>query len=196
MILTASADTRHYTHGRQVVNPSLLRVRGKYHLYFKTTGPVRGTTLYGLAVSDRLEGPYVMREQPITSEGVTIEDGSAFEWQGKVCLLTTDNHGLVTGIRGGGALWVSDDGINFRPEWTRVGYDRLPRYYAGYEEGRVTRIYGGDPKCERPQVLMKDGRPAYLYCAAGWNVLGGPRTVSLVLRVDLKPEDGPLASGN
>lgn len=194
MILTASTDPAHYTHGRQVVNPTLLRVRGKYHLYFKTGGPVRGTTVYGLAVSDRLEGPYVMNARPVTADGVTIEDGTAFEWQGKVCLLTTDNHGLVTGIRGGGALWISEDGVDFRPEWTQVGYDRIPRYYEAYQEGRVTRVYGSEPKCERPQLLMADAQPAYLYCAAGWNVLGGPRTVSLVLKVDLLPGDGPLKS--
>lgn len=47
---------------------------------------------------------------------------------GKVCLFTTDNHGKITGIRGGGALWVSDDGIQFKPEWTQVGFDLILKF--------------------------------------------------------------------
>ena len=121
-----------------------------------------------------------------------IEDGSAFLWDGKVCLLTTDNHGAVTGVRGGGALWVSDDGIRFRPEWTQLGFDRIPRHFPGYDPSRVRRIYGGDPKFERPKVLCLDGRPAWLYAPSGWNVTGSDRTVAHVLRIDLKPGDGPL----
>lgn len=193
MILTASTDPAHFTHGRQVVNPTLLRVGGRYHLYFKTGGPVPGSTVFGLAVSERLEGPYVMKVQPVTSEGVTVEDATAFEWDGKICLLTTDNHGKVTGVRGGGALWVSGDGVHFRPEWTQLAYDRIPAYYSGFEEGRVRRVYGGDPKFERPKVLAIDSKPAYLYATSGWNVTGGARTVSHVLQVNLGREDGPLA---
>ncbi|MBI4890694.1 MAG: glycoside hydrolase N-terminal domain-containing protein [Acidobacteria bacterium] len=193
LILTASPDPAHFTHGRQVVNPTLLQVGGRFYLYFKTSGPVPGSTVYGLAISDRLEGPYVMNARPVTSEGVTIEDATAFEWDGKICLLTTDNHGKVTGVRGGGALWVSEDGVNFRPEWTQLGYHRIPAYYPAYQEGRVKQVYGGDPKFERPKVLVIEGKPAYLYATSGWNVTGGARTVSHVLKLDLQPTDGPLA---
>ena len=191
LILGPSPDPLHFSYAKQIVNPALLKVGDKFHLYFKTGGKVRGTTLYGLAIAGQLTGPYRMLNEPITGDGVFIEDASAFLWEGKVCLLTTDNHGKVTGVRGGGALWVSDDGVHFNPEWTQLGFDLIPRYYAGYEPDRVKRVYGGDPKFERPKVLCLDGKPAWLYAPSGWNVTGGRRTVSHVLRINLQPGDGP-----
>ena len=110
-----------------------------------------------------------------------------------MCLLTTDNHGLVAGVRGAGAPWVSDDGVTFRPEWTQLGFDRIPAYFPDFDPHRVARVYGGDPKFERPKILTINGSPAYLYATSGWNVTGGSRTVSHVLKVDLQPGDGPLA---
>ncbi|MFM1941933.1 MAG: hypothetical protein RI897_915 [Verrucomicrobiota bacterium] len=193
LILSASGDPGHFTYGKQVVNPTLLRVGERYHLYFKTGGEVPGSTLYGLAISEAVTGPYRMLDHPLTSRDVTIEDGSAFLWQGKVCLLTTDNHGQVTGLRGGGVLWVSDDGIHFNPDWTQRGFGLLPDYYGGFDSSRVVKIYGGDPKFERPKVLCEGGAPAWFYGTSGWNVMGGDRTVSHVLRIQLSEGAGPLS---
>jgi hypothetical protein len=134
-----------------------------------------------------------MLEEPLTNPDVTIEDGSAFLWQDKVCLLTTDNHGQVTGRRGGGALWVSDDGIHFNPAWTQSGFGLITDYYKDYDPSKVTRIYGGDPKFERPKVLCENGVPAWLYASSGWNVFGGSRTVGHVLRIQLSGSSGPLS---
>jgi len=39
---------------------------------------------------------------------------------------------------------------------------------------------------ERPKVLMIDGVPSYLYGPSGWNIFGGARTVSHVLKINLK----------
>lgn len=193
LILSASDDPRHFTHGKQVVNPTLLRVGDRYHLYFKTGGEVPGTTLYGLATSDSVTGPYRMLDAPLTTADVTIEDGSAFLWQGKVCLLTTDNHGQVTGVRGGGVLWVSDDGLHFNRAWTQSGFGLLPEYCPAYDPAKVMRIYGGDPKFERPKVLCEEGLPAWLYATSGWNFSGGSRTVNHVLRIQLPEGSGPLS---
>jgi hypothetical protein len=74
-----------------------------------------------VATSDKLEGPYRLPDEPLTRRDVTIEDGSVFQWRGKICLLTTDNHGQVTGIRGGGALWVSEDGLKFQSRLDAAG---------------------------------------------------------------------------
>ncbi len=194
LILGPSPDPKHFSHGKQVVNPTLLKVGDKFHLYFKTRGS--SGTLYGLALADQLTGPYRMLDEPLTSKGVFIEDASGFVWDGKICLLTTDNHGAVTGVRGGGALWMSDDGIHFKPEWTQLGFDRIPRYYASYDPARIKKVYGGDPKFERPKVLCMEGRPAWLYAPSGWNVTGGQRTVCHVLRIILEPGDGPLSDLN
>gem|GEM_PF-112018 len=193
LILESSRDTNHWSYGSQVVNPTLIRRGGNFLLYFKSRCQEQAGTVYALAVADKLEGPYVIEGGPITRQGVTLEDASAFVWQDKACLLTTDNHGEMTGIPGGGTLWVSEDGRNFNPAWTQIGFDRIPAYYPAYDAKKTTHFYGGsNPKFERPKVLMRDGQPAFLYAAGGNNVYGGPRTVVYVLRVKLKPGDGPL----
>ncbi|MDC0325407.1 sulfatase-like hydrolase/transferase [bacterium] len=191
LILDSSPDPDHFSHGNQVVNPALLKVGDKFHLYYKTRG--KSGTLYALAIADQLTGPYQMLNEPLTTEGVFIEDGSAFMWNEKVCLLTTDNHGKVTGIVGGGALWVSEDGIHFNRNWTQLGYDLIPRYFPNYESKHIKKIYGGDPKFERPKVLCMDHQPSWLYAPSGWNVTGGQRTVCHVLKIELASGDGPLS---
>lgn len=70
LILGPSSDPAHFSHGRQVVNPALLKVGNKFHLYYKTRG-VDGT-LYGLAIADELTGPYRMLDRPLTTKGVYI----------------------------------------------------------------------------------------------------------------------------
>lgn len=192
MLLGPSSDPRHFTFGRQIVNPTLVKFHNQYLLYFKTARQ-GGGTVYGLATAENLEGPYTMLDQPIATSGGTMEDGSAFEWQNKICLLTTDNHGNATGIFGGGTLWVSDDGVHFNPEWTQLGFYRIPTYFKDYDPAKATCYYGQKvPKFERPKILMKDGQPAYLYATSGVNVFGGPRTIQYVLKLNLQPGDGPL----
>lgn len=194
LVLSPSNDPEHFSYGKQVVNPTLIQVGTKYHLYFKTGGKIRGTTVYGLAISDQLTGPYRMRNEPLTNDGVTIEDATVFEWDEKICLLTTDNHGHITGVTGGGALWVSDDGIRFKPEWTQLGYQTIAHYYSAYDPQRVTKVYGTAGKFERPKVLCIENRPAWLYAPSGWNVTGGKRTVCHVLKIDLELTDSPTSA--
>ncbi len=195
LLLRASDDPKHWTHGRQVVNPTIVQVGGKFLLYFKSSDKRRGGPQYGLAISDRVEGPYRMTEQPITGVGVVLEDASAFVWDGKVCLLTTDNRGDMTGIVGGGTLWVSNDGgHSFPAELVQVGYERLSRYDPSYDPRKSRHVYGSAPKLERPKVLMVDGKPAFLYGPSGWAIHGRDRTAAYVLKIDLPPGAGPIAA--
>lgn len=57
----------------------------------QTDGKVRGATVDGLAIADQLTGPYRLWDEPLTASGVTIADGSAFPWDGKICLLPTSS---------------------------------------------------------------------------------------------------------
>jgi hypothetical protein len=89
---------------------------------------------------------------------------AAVLWNGKVCLLTTDNHGNVH--RGGGAFWQSDDGLTFRRP--AMGYGKL-RMHVSMEQypsthGVKDKPARGKGKMVRPQILVEDGRPAWLYC--------------------------------
>jgi len=110
--------------------------------------------------------PYRRLPQPVASTGTEIEDGYAFHSGGRFYLLTTDNHGAIE--RGGGLLFDSADGRKFGAPL--MGFDTL----AGYPGTEVTLEpqRGVDPKLrklERPQVLMRKGRPAFLYVTSGKN---------------------------
>ena len=182
-ILDASDPTKwNYNSGNGVANPAFLEWKGKFYLYFKSKG--KDGLKYGLATANNLEGPYVISDSPVTSNKGTLEDGTIFSYQDNVYLLTTDNHGKNTGIVGGGTLWKSKDGLTFDLKDATVGYDRLPSYYKDYDPAKVVKIYGADPKLERPKILMIDGKPAYLYGPSGWNLFGGNRTVGHVLKIN------------
>ena len=70
MILGPSPDPRHFTHGRQIVNPALLKVGDKFHLYFKTAGAARGATVYGLAIADQLKPSSQQAVQSLQQMGI------------------------------------------------------------------------------------------------------------------------------
>lgn len=183
-ILNAKDATKwNYKSRNGVANPAFLVFKEKYYLYFKSMG--KDGLKYGLAIANHLEGPYTITERPVTSNKGTLEDGTIFFYKDTIYLLTTDNHGNNTGIRGGGTLWKSKDGITFKLEEAEVGYDRLPSYYDSFDLKKIVKIYGSDPKLERPKILMINNKPAYLYGPSGWNLFGGDRTVSHVLKIDL-----------
>ena len=168
-----------------VTNPAFIVFKGKYYLYFKSMG--KDGLKYGLAIASDLEGPYIITDNPITSNIGTLEDGTVFYYKGYIYLLTTDNHGKNTGIPGGGTLWKSKDGLTFNLEDATIGYDVISAYYSDYELEKIVKIYGGFPKLmERPKILMIDGKPAYLYGPSGWNYFGGERVVCHVLKINLK----------
>ena len=135
----------------------------------------------GLAVAEQLEGPYVQLPFPVTSNDRNIEDGYAFLYKDKFALLTTDNHGMIEA--GGGILWTSTDGIHF--DQYEKGFHRINAYTtidmekAAVHYGPMGRAYA---KFERPQILIMDGQPAYLYVPSGTNIYGGECTLSYVLK--------------
>ena len=148
LLLGPSSDPSHYTYGRQIVNPALLKVGNTYHLYFKT-GMANGQIAYGVATSTSVTGPYTLAASPITSPGF-IEDAVAFMQDGKVCLLTTDLQGHVTGLAGAGALFKSDDGLTFDMADTEVGYYPIPDHYADYDPANVNKIFYWVAGFQRP----------------------------------------------
>lgn len=163
-----------------VDNPDIIKINGKYVIYFKA-GKDLTSTRYGYAVSDRLDSGYVKHSEPITDNVSYIEDVNAFEMDGKICLLTTDNFGGNSGIRGAGLLWESQDGFSFRLADARIGFGLLSDYTT--IPAGATKPYIGEPKFERPAVLMRNGKPAYFYAASGLNPEGNNATENFVLRV-------------
>lgn len=134
----------------------------------------------GVAFAERIEGPYVMYPEPVTRNNKVIEDGYAFIYNDKICLLTTDNHGILE--LSGGILWKSDTGVDFNEN--ELGFHRFDKYLPEGSYAHAKKWYGSYLKFERPQVLMKEGKPAYLYVASGTNIKGGDGTLVYVLRFD------------
>ncbi len=182
LILAPSSNPTYWNHTawNGVNNPALLKhPDGGYFLYFKSS--LGKNAAMGLAIAENIEGPYVQLPYPVTANDRVIEDGYAFMYNNQFALLTTDNHGMIES--GGGILWLSDDGIQFNK--FEKGFHRID-YYTNFDQTNVTNIYGPKnySKFERPQVLVIDGKPAYLYVAAGNNIYGKDCTVSYVLKFD------------
>ena len=167
-----------------VNNPAFLQhPDGGFFLYFKSSNSKHAAM--GLAVSENLEGPYVQLPFVVTANDRVIEDGYAFMYKEKFALLTTDNHGMIE--PGGGVLWTSEDGIHFNDY--EKGMHRIADYKHGidYTDASNPTIHYGSAsmqyaKPERPQILLIEGKPKYLYVGSGHNIYGGDCTVSYVLR--------------
>jgi len=185
MIIEPSKDPAHWTHQTWAMdNPTFLEHAGKYYIYFKA-GKKQFLSRYGYAVSDRLEGPYRVSDGPCTDNISYIEDATAFKWDGKFCLLTTDNFGDNTGIRGGGILWLSDRPTNFRIADAQIGYMEPTTHCPQVDTSRARAVYGSNFRFERPGILMLNDRPAYFYAPCGINLDGADHTCSYVMRIDL-----------
>jgi len=148
-------------------NPTYLHhPSGKHWLYYKawdqgTAEAFNGNRKYGLAVADQIEGPYTKLESnPVISfehlgPDIQCEDGYVWMDGGRYYMILRDmgvyNHEY-------GLLLSSEDGLNWGN--LEIAYLNATSYFdealPGLErEGRF----------ERPQILMKDARPDYLFCA-------------------------------
>lgn len=175
-ILSPSTNAKHWTYQARngVVNPALLaHPNGGFLLYFKSQD-----SKMGVAFADHIEGPYVMYPNPVTKNKQAIEDGYAFIYKNQICLLTTDNHGIIK--KGGGLLWRSDDGLNF--DKYEPGFHLLEEYTGKERLKDARQHYGAFPKFERPQVLMQNDKPTYLYVPSGANIDGKDGTAVYVLK--------------
>ncbi len=175
-----------YQSGCGVNNPSLLiHPDGRFMLYFKAmTGPRPGGKVkMGVAIADQPEGPYIINKKPVTNNEVAIEDGYAFWWHNRVCLLTTDNHGILE--YGGGLLWTSKDGIHFDPSPTS-GFHHFAKFYLkGNVPDNANVRYTKQVKFERPQLLLSTrGEPEYLYCPSGVAIDGSDGSNCYLLRYE------------
>lgn len=161
--------------GSGVTNPALLKINGKYHLYFKARSGPKGVMSYGLAIADSLTGPYRILPKPVVANATTIEDAFAFPWRGDICLLSTDNHGILE--EGGGLLWTSRDGLSFDPKplpgFHHFGHFHLKDNIPANARYRYTK----QVKVERPQLLLDAaGEPEWLYAPCGVAIDGADGT--------------------
>jgi hypothetical protein len=188
-ILRKSANPSDWNYSAKlgVSNPSLIKYGNKYMLYVKSVVP-RYT--YGVAVSDSLEGPYENHPKKVTDGG--IEDAYAFTMDDTVYLLSRNFGHIKGGTHGGGLLWASKDGFWFPKKEVELSFKPLAHYIGTAELENGTKYrppekvkdYSG--RLERPQILMVDGEPAYVYMATGISTRNGYGSCSHVFRMKKK----------
>jgi hypothetical protein len=156
-------------------NPAFAKhPNGEYWLYYKSWNtkeyieakgqPIRGNRKYGLAVATTLEGPYIKSSvNPVvdfSALGNNRQFEDAFVWRenGVFNMIARDmgfyNHEV-------GLHLQSKDGI----QWSEplIAYNELSAYAKEPPAPAHLKRYG---RLERPQLLMRDGKPVYLFTVA------------------------------
>jgi hypothetical protein len=142
-----------------VTNPSpCVTQDGRLFLYYRSWIKDLGCRL-GLAIFDSPDGPCVWRSQrPLfDAPGLTIEDPCVFQTGGHFEMVAKDLNGRTVGEFHAGAHFLSTDGIQWDLAAEKKAYSREVLW----SDGHVRRM----GSFERPQVLLEDGVPAYLFAA-------------------------------
>jgi len=193
VMVEASKDSTHWTYKSALGtdNPAFMKIGKKYYIYFKAGMPKQLSARYGYAVSDKLEGPYVKCDEPITDNTSYIEDAQVFKSGGKYYMLTTDNLGGNTGIFGAIILWESATGLDFKLKNAKIALGTLYDYWGDEKQWSALLekkpfIHNKSGKVERPAVLLIKGKPAYMYVAGDINLNGGKSTEAYVFKINSK----------
>jgi hypothetical protein len=180
---------------RGVANPTLIKHNDQYLLYFKSAIPDPEKDAndfknrefgYGVATSKTLQGPYEIHAERLTSKEMELEDAYAFSYGGAMYMVSRDIAATL-GDKEGGLLWKSDDGLNFSATDTQRAFESLVSY-VGQEALEGAKNYRGSLKgqLERPQLLIQNGQPTYLYVATGVNPNQGFGSSSHVFKVKVE----------
>lgn len=155
-------------------NPAFIRhPNGKYCLYYKSwntkeyqqgSGVIRGNRKYGVAFADSPEGPYTKYDgNPVidfSARGNNCQFEDAFIWREKrkFRIIARDmgfyNHE-------NGLLMQSKDGLEWTPP--EIAYEGLAKYTELPPAPAHLKKYG---RLERPMLLIRKNKPAYLFGAA------------------------------
>ncbi len=132
-------------------------------LIYKSVAFDRDLLRLGVAYADQYGGPYRrLRDEPILrfdETGDHVEDPYVWRSQGRYEMIMKDMNGGICGERGGGIHATSDDGVEWTVSDPPMAYSRHVRW----SDGSVT----SQAAFERPQLLVKDGRPTHLFAATG-----------------------------
>lgn len=155
-------------------NPALLQhPNGGFWLYYKAWDRNNDNMRkMGIAVSKNIEGPYKkVKENPVVSFADMkpkrqVEDAYVFFHKNKYYMVMRDMGVFHPHV---GLILESEDGVNWSKP--KLGYKTSADYFGGEIE-----------RFERPQVLMKDGKPTHLFLA----LMGGKYKTSsgAVLKID------------
>lgn len=153
-------------------NPAFVKhLNGQYWMYYKswntadyenaTNLAIRGNRKYGLAISDKLEGPYFRYPgNPIvdfSSRGENRQFEDAFVWREKgLFKMLARDMGIYS--HEVGLYLESKDGIKWSEP--KISYFGLNQYVQEPPAPAHLNRYG---RLERPQLLFQNGKPTYLF---------------------------------
>lgn len=150
-----------------VSNPTVTSTHdGRYLLIYKAVtrkgaAPFGGPVVHLAATSDSPTGPFKKHDKVLfVREGVKFPAEDPFIWRegNRYRGIVKDMKGYFTGEGQSLALFESRDGLDWYPSDEPL-VSRLEINWEGRGIQNVAHL-------ERPQVLLKDGTPAVLYCAA------------------------------
>ena len=148
-------------------NPSLIKHRdGRFFLYYRIKFPgLEGGNTYGVAIADKLEGPYKHHPDRVVNNPTYIEDPYVFYLDGLFYMLITDNHN-PSGKQGmllsseDGLLFGYNQGVGFGVICDYISSDQAPESESETPRGCF----------ERPQLLLKNGVPTHMFTPCLHNV--------------------------
>ncbi|MHC4125298.1 MAG: glycoside hydrolase family protein [Planctomycetota bacterium] len=147
--------------GYVTTNPALLiHPNGQFWLYYKSWNPKgKNLRMMGLAIADRIEGPYERgTENPIidfSHYNAQVEDAYVFFEDGKFKMIMRDMGFFDEKV---GLYFESDDGIHWADP--QIAYHASDAYF---DEPKIDPPLNRAGRFERPQILMRNGHPAYLF---------------------------------
>jgi hypothetical protein len=163
-------------------NPAFVKhPNGQYWLYYKSWNTeeydaakgqeIRGNRKYGLAIAAQLEGPYVKdAANPVidfSKQGHNAQFEDAFVWRqhDKFNLLARDMGVYSQEV---GLYLDSHDGRT----WAFPKIAFLPLRDYGVVQPPAPKNLKRYGRLERPQLLLREGRPEYLFCASQGGAAG------------------------
>lgn len=131
--------------------------------YRSEKGAIRANRKYGLAIADSINGKYVRYENnPIVDLSVhggnkQVEDAFIYIENGKYKMLMRDMGYFDHSV---GLIFESEDGIHWSEP--KIAWFGAEAYLSEPPAPKHLKRYG---RFERPQLLMKDGKPRYMFNA-------------------------------
>lgn len=156
-------------------NPALIRhPGGQFWMYYKswntqeyvtsTDKSIRGNRKYGLAIAEKPEGPYTKYSgNPVVDfsglgNNRQLEDAFVWREHGRFWMIARDMGVFSHDV---GLIMNSKDGIHWsKPE---IAFKPLKEYIQEPPPLKHLNRYG---RLERPMLLMKNDKPAYMFCAS------------------------------
>ncbi len=145
---------------------------GKCYLYYKSwntknykdeTGSIRGNRKYGLAIAKNINSRFIRyKDNPIIDLSLKggnkqVEDGYIFIENDKFYMLMRDMGYFNQDV---GLIFSSDDGIHWSDP--KIAWFEADAYVYEPPAPKHLKRYG---RFERPQLLLKDGKPEYMFNA-------------------------------